>query len=198
MKNSPGKVSSLDQCKQSCEATRGCQSITFFRSGYCSLYSTPCTKTKRNNKAAALLSFVKQSGLAVSTTGITTSTPKVTRGTTPNSTLTKLATTTIQNGCAKEFYFVNGKCKSCPKGYTCDGTKWAVKTKKVCSKGLISTPVCFACPHGHKCANGVAKAGTWKCQPVVISKNQERILNWGNETTRNPPHTWTHRSTHEK
>ena len=54
-KASPGKVSSLDACKKSCEAAVGCQSITFFRSGWCSLFSTPCTKTKRNNKAKGSL-----------------------------------------------------------------------------------------------------------------------------------------------
>ena len=78
MKNSPGKVPSLDQCKQSCEATRGCQSITFFRSGYCSLFNTTCTKTRRNNKAVALLSLMKPSGIPAVTTGIPASTPKAT------------------------------------------------------------------------------------------------------------------------
>ena len=148
MKGSPGKVSSLDKCKKSCKATRGCRSITFFKSGYCSLYSTPCTGTKRNNKAEALLSLIKQ-------TDTTATTPKTTPASTPNAT------------CAKEFHFVDGKCKSCPQGYTCDGTKWATKTKNVCSKGLVSTPLCFACPYGHECANGLAKkTGTLHYQPL--------------------------------
>ena len=50
-KSSPGKVSSLDACKKSCEAALKCQSIAYFRSGWCSHYSTPCTKTQRNSKA---------------------------------------------------------------------------------------------------------------------------------------------------
>ena len=54
LENSPGKVASLDQCKKSCENAAGCQSITYFNSGWCSHFSTPCTKTKLNNKAVAL------------------------------------------------------------------------------------------------------------------------------------------------
>merc|ERR1712187_554352 len=53
LKNSPGKVSSLDRCKRSCEDATACQSITYFKSGWCSHFSTPCTSTKRNNKAVA-------------------------------------------------------------------------------------------------------------------------------------------------
>ena len=48
---SPGQVSSLAACQQSCEADAGCQSITYFtRSGGCSHFSTACTHTKKNNK----------------------------------------------------------------------------------------------------------------------------------------------------
>merc|ERR1712048_471203 len=52
--SSPGKVSSLDLCKQSCADSGDCQSITYFNSGYCSHFSTLCTKTKRKRKAVVL------------------------------------------------------------------------------------------------------------------------------------------------
>merc|ERR1712032_1789446 len=56
--NSPGRVSSLEQCKTSCENAPGCKSITYFKRRWCSHFSTPCTNTKANNKAVALrLSF---------------------------------------------------------------------------------------------------------------------------------------------
>ena len=53
MKSSPGKVK-LGRCKKACENTAGCQSITYFNNGWCSHYSTPCTKTTWSNKAVAL------------------------------------------------------------------------------------------------------------------------------------------------
>merc|ERR1712037_594803 len=51
---SPGKVSGIAACKKSCENDPGCKSITFFNSGWCSHYSTGCTKTKTTNKAIAM------------------------------------------------------------------------------------------------------------------------------------------------
>ena len=53
MQSSPGKGSSLVECKQSCEDTEGCQSITYFTNGWCSHFSTPCSNTKSNNKATS-------------------------------------------------------------------------------------------------------------------------------------------------
>ena len=54
MFSSPSEaVPNLDECKQLCEDTEGCQSITYFKSGWCSHFSTPCTNTKKNNKAVA-------------------------------------------------------------------------------------------------------------------------------------------------
>ena len=41
---SPGKLSSLESCKKSCQDDTGCQSITYHKSGWCSHFSTPCTK----------------------------------------------------------------------------------------------------------------------------------------------------------
>jgi len=67
LKSSPGKVSTLEQCKKSCEGATGCQSITFFKSGWCSHFSTACTKTNRHNKAVALR-LSADSGTSSSTT----------------------------------------------------------------------------------------------------------------------------------
>ena len=50
IKSSSKKVSSIESCKESCEDVTGCQSITFFNNGYCTLFSTPCTKTRENDK----------------------------------------------------------------------------------------------------------------------------------------------------
>ena len=62
MQSSPGKGSSLEQCKQSCEDTAGCQSITFLNNGWCSHFSTSCSKTKSNNKATSYLLSSTDSG----------------------------------------------------------------------------------------------------------------------------------------
>ena len=44
MGTSPGKVSSLKECKQSCQDASECQSITFFKTRkWCSHFSTACT-----------------------------------------------------------------------------------------------------------------------------------------------------------
>ena len=53
LENSPGKLPSLEECRQSCEDATACQSITYFNSGWCSHFSTPCTNTKKNSKAVA-------------------------------------------------------------------------------------------------------------------------------------------------
>ena len=47
------EVASLEECKKSCEGVAGCQSITYFKSRWCSHFSTPCSNTKRHNKAAS-------------------------------------------------------------------------------------------------------------------------------------------------
>merc|ERR1712032_97620 len=52
--NSSGKRSSVDERKKSCQDTAGCQSISFFQSGWCSHFSTPCTKTKKNKKVMVI------------------------------------------------------------------------------------------------------------------------------------------------
>merc|ERR1712032_987328 len=50
---SPGKLSSIAVCKKSCEDSSDCQSITFFKSGWCSHFSTSCTNTIPMKKAVA-------------------------------------------------------------------------------------------------------------------------------------------------
>ena len=47
------RVSNLQQCKKSCADTAGCQSITLFKNGWCSHYSTSCSKTTRFFSAVA-------------------------------------------------------------------------------------------------------------------------------------------------
>merc|ERR1739847_38399 len=39
-------ASSLEECKVLCEGAVGCRSVTFFKNGWCTHYSTPCTHTK--------------------------------------------------------------------------------------------------------------------------------------------------------
>merc|ERR1712048_1104592 len=52
MKSSRGKVATLEACKQSCVATAGCKSFSYFHSGWCSHWGTHCSKTKWNKKVA--------------------------------------------------------------------------------------------------------------------------------------------------
>ena len=51
---SPGKVSDIAACKKSCEDDPKCKSITFFNSGWCSHFSTECTKTTAGTNAIAM------------------------------------------------------------------------------------------------------------------------------------------------
>merc|ERR1719201_604908 len=52
---SSAQRSSLEQCKQSCQdAEPACQSITYFASGWCSHFSTACSKTKSSDNALAM------------------------------------------------------------------------------------------------------------------------------------------------
>merc|ERR1712032_611950 len=62
----------LEQCKTSCEDAEGCQSITYFKTKWCSHYSTSCTNTKKNNKAVDVL--------RLSATSDATTTAKTTLG----------------------------------------------------------------------------------------------------------------------
>merc|ERR1719174_1247112 len=44
-------TSSLEKCKKSCEDTAGCRSITYFKTNWCTHFSTPCTNTKGSGMA---------------------------------------------------------------------------------------------------------------------------------------------------
>merc|ERR1712037_593444 len=60
MGRSSTRVSTIDKCKKSCEDAAGCQSVTYFKNGWCSHFSTSCKKIKRNLNAVAV-SLVAQS-----------------------------------------------------------------------------------------------------------------------------------------
>merc|ERR1719181_2608331 len=54
LSTSPGKGGTLGQCLTSCgQSTSGCKSITFFANGWCSHFSSACTKTKAVTNAVA-------------------------------------------------------------------------------------------------------------------------------------------------
>ena len=56
------KVLSVEKCKESCTDETECRSITFFETGWCTLFSTPCTKVTENQKAVvAVLDTVSKS-----------------------------------------------------------------------------------------------------------------------------------------
>ena len=54
IKESPGKLPSIEECKKSCKYSAACLSITYLNTGWCSHYSTPCTKHRTNNKAVSM------------------------------------------------------------------------------------------------------------------------------------------------
>ena len=51
---SSGQQSSLDLCKQSCQNEAACKSITYYSSGWCSHFSTDCSKSKASSGAVAM------------------------------------------------------------------------------------------------------------------------------------------------
>merc|ERR1712048_64890 len=57
-------LTTLAQCKKLCTDSTHCQSITFFTSGWCALFSTPCVRTKKSTKAKAfhLTSYLVKPG----------------------------------------------------------------------------------------------------------------------------------------
>ena len=57
MDSSRGKVQTLDACKKSCEDTASCKSITYFKTKWCTHWSTPCTKTRWKRKVAISLTL---------------------------------------------------------------------------------------------------------------------------------------------
>ena len=54
LQTSSKNVPSLKQCKKLCETSTECHSVTYFKSGWCSHFSTTCTNTKWQNDAMAL------------------------------------------------------------------------------------------------------------------------------------------------
>ena len=54
LKRSPGNLPNIEYCKQSCDASVECQSITYLNTGWCSLFSTPCTNHKTNTNAVSM------------------------------------------------------------------------------------------------------------------------------------------------
>jgi len=53
LQGSPGKLMNVEQCQKACEDYPTCKSISFFKSGWCSLFSTDCTKTTKVGKVKA-------------------------------------------------------------------------------------------------------------------------------------------------
>ena len=52
--DSPGRLPTLKACQEACEDNGDCQSITYFLSGWCAFFSTPCTATKWKGKAISM------------------------------------------------------------------------------------------------------------------------------------------------
>ena len=65
LESSRGKVPTLAECKDSCESAAKCQSISYFKSGWCSHWSTPCAKTKWNKKVSMSLRLSSRSNWIV-------------------------------------------------------------------------------------------------------------------------------------
>ena len=51
LQESSKKIPKLDQCKKSCRDSADCRSITHYKSGWCSHFSTPCTKVRPKTNA---------------------------------------------------------------------------------------------------------------------------------------------------
>ena len=54
LSDSPGKVSTIEVCTRTCEISARCRAITFFKSRWCSHFSTMCTRTKWTKGATAM------------------------------------------------------------------------------------------------------------------------------------------------
>ena len=57
LESSRGKVPTLAACKASCENAKGCESISYFKSGWCSHWDSPCKNTKYSKKVVVSLQF---------------------------------------------------------------------------------------------------------------------------------------------
>ena len=69
MSQSSSQVSDLAACKKSCEDDAGCKSITFFDGGWCSHFSTGCTKTQASSNAISMRLGGTRLTTAASTSG---------------------------------------------------------------------------------------------------------------------------------
>ena len=67
---SSGQRPGLEQCQQSCQDEPACKSITYFPSGWCSHFSTACTKTKSSDNAIAMQLTSRLDAKATHTTTI--------------------------------------------------------------------------------------------------------------------------------
>ena len=54
IQDSPGKLPNIDECKQSCEDSVECLSITYLNNGWCSHFSTRCTNRKDTSEAVSM------------------------------------------------------------------------------------------------------------------------------------------------
>ena len=54
LEDSPGMLSNIEQCTKSCEASLNCLSITFLKKGWCSHFSTWCTKFNWHRGAVSM------------------------------------------------------------------------------------------------------------------------------------------------
>ena len=105
MKSSPGKVPTVQECQRKCTANLQCKSITYFKSTFCSFFSTPCSATKRVGKALALRL------LRVSTAVATTSTMSTQAPTTTAATTTQPVIKKCRNWCRKHGEVWAQKCR---------------------------------------------------------------------------------------
>ena len=82
---SPGKVSSVEECKNLCKSDTECQSITYFQSGWCSHFLTSCSKTRKNNKAVAIFRLINAPTSSTTTTKAPAATTTTTEAPATNS-----------------------------------------------------------------------------------------------------------------
>merc|ERR1712032_962993 len=76
LNSSPGNGGTLAQCLTKCGQSASCKSITFYQDGWCSHFSSACTKTKAVANAVAFNTIASTSGQSVATKPVTTLTDK--------------------------------------------------------------------------------------------------------------------------
>ena len=83
LSSSSGKVGSLSECLDNCEASKDCKSVTFYENNFCSHVSTSCTKTIVAKNAVAFRKLETATTLAPTTTPAPTPAPTTTATPTP-------------------------------------------------------------------------------------------------------------------